>query len=355
MKKTIIFFLGIGVLAWAGCSDQPMTPQAPVDTAPQAQYVPPDLQKMLDRYTISDEGVASDPSLVAVNLSSALMVPDTGYDVYAVTFLWGSLLTGVQPPIIPTDWTGKLWVNGVARVDVRYTIDFEPGEDSLVPVDIPSAAAWVSQTAGDVDGISTLVFLKRGITYFMQPTLTFETKPFTISLPFDKLERLTAFYKVDNSSGVAILARRISYNACPAGLIKGEWIKEDIAGQKGTFSGIWVDRWGTPIGVMSGRFWTNEDGYGEFSGHLSGIQLTVVIAELKGVWRYDDPRMCPICGAGRGVFRGSFRYLNEDISGQMRGEFGDFSLPPDQLKMPLIGVWQYTCPFTDINPDSPDS
>jgi hypothetical protein len=352
MKKLITILLGITVAVFAGCSDQPTTPQPPSEAVPQAQSVPADLQRTLSRYTITDDGIAIDPALAAVNSSFSPAATDTGYDVYAVTFLWGSLLNVPQPPSVTTDWSGRMWANAVAIVDVRYTIDFERGEDSLVPVDVPSAAAWVSYTTGDLDGISTLVFLKRGIEYFAQPMLTFETAPFTISFPFERLENLTAYFPVDNMNGVAVMARKIHYNPCPAGLIRGEWIKGDIAGRRGTFGGIWVDRCGNPVGVMSGRFWTNEDGLGEFSGTLSGIQLTVVIAELNGIWRYDDPRMCPICGAGHGFFRGTFRYLTENTSGEMMGEFGDLSLPPDQLRMPLIGVWRRHCPFMDVAPDN---
>ena len=354
MKKSIIVLLGIAVAIFAGCSDQPTTPQSSHDTTPPAQSVPADLQGRLNGYTITEDGTVPDPSLEAVNSSFAQTVADTGYDVYAVTFLWGSLLNASQPPSITTDWSGKLWANAVAVVDVRYTIDFEPGEDSLVPVNTPSAAAWVSFTSGDADGISALVFLKRGIEYFARPMLTFETTPFTISFPFERLENLTAYFPVDNMNGVAVMARKIYYHPCPAGLIKGEWIKEDISGRRGTFSGVWVDRCGNPVGVMAGLFWTNENGGGEFSGTLSGVQLDVVIAELKGIWRYDDSRLCPICGAGHGIFRGSFRYLMENVSGEMMGEFGDLSLPADQLRMPLIGVWRHHCPFTDAIHGNPD-
>ena len=353
MQKSLLVLLGIIVFALVGCGDQPTRPQ-PSFMTPQAQVVPTDVQKVLDRCTLSEEGLTSDPSLAAINPLSPATGPDTSYDVYAVTILWGTLLNAGTPPIPPTDWTGRLWVNGVARVDVRYTIAFEPGQDSLAPPDMPSAAAWVSQTTADFDGICALVFLKRGITYITPPMLTFETNPFTVSLPFEKLEKLAAFYRVDNINGVAIMARKVSYNACPGGLIKGEWVKEDVAGSKGTFNGIWVDRWGNPVGVMAGRFWTNEDGYGEFAGYLSGVMLTVIIAEFKGTWQYDDHRMCPICGSGHGRFLGSFRYMNENVSGEMRGEFGDFSLPVDQLKMPLIGVWRRNCPYTDITDDNSD-
>lgn len=353
MKELFTILLGIAVAVVAGCSDQPTAPQPSTNTTPQAQSVPADLQEKLDRCTFTDDGAVADPSLEPVNSSFAPPVTDTSYDVYAVTFLWGSLLNASQLPGTTIDWTGRMWINAVAVVNVRFTIDFEPGQDSLIPVSTPSEAAWVSYTTADADGISTLVFLKRGIEYFAQPTLTFETGPFTISFPFDKLENLLAYFPVDNRSGVAVMARRIHYHPCPAGMIKGEWLKDDISGRTGTFNGTWVDRCGNPVGVMSCQFWTNDDGRGEFTGTLSGVQLDVVLAELKGFWRYDDPGMCPICGAGHGIFRGTFQYLNENAGGEMMGEFGDLSNSADQLRLPLIGVWRHHCPFTDAVHDNP--
>jgi hypothetical protein len=75
---------------------------------------------------------------------------------------------------------------------------------------------------------------------------------------------------------------------------------------------------------------------------------------MEGYWFYDDMRMCPMCGEGHGVFYGTFEdQMGSNRAGTIFGEFGDYSLPPDDIEMPYRGFWQYNCPvvsLTNIGP-----
>ena len=94
---------------------------------------------------------------------------------------------------------------------------------------------------------------------------------------------------------------------------------------------------------QDGRYWVTEDGHRVLEGSVSGLHTDQVIAELKGTWGYDDPRMCPMCGMGHGFFHGKFEMLHNGAVGVFGGEFGNWALPPDDLVMPFKGVWKLNC------------
>ena len=68
--------------------------------------------------------------------------------MYAVTFVWGRLLDARQPfPLL--DWSGQLSVSlPGSAVKVLRPIDFEDGEDQLLPVLDPATAAWEVENRG---------------------------------------------------------------------------------------------------------------------------------------------------------------------------------------------------------------
>jgi hypothetical protein len=259
--------------------------------------------------------------------------------MYAVTFIWGHLLNVRMPPFPVEDWSGELSVSSAEGVvKVFRQIDFEDDEDYLLPVVKPTAAAWVSKTAGDFDGLGLLIWAPAVSTTDVQaPGLTFKTIPFSITLPFSKLERLLAYYPVSDTDGVAVLARRVDRLAWPRGFIKGEWVPEEKDANRGSLTGMWYDLFGIPVGTMAGSFWTDPDGVRRFEGWLSGVFLTVVLDEFKGTWS---------CGEGHGRFEGTYRYLNSKETGILWGEFGGGA------RMPLMGIWRADCPVnTDTSPE----
>jgi len=347
-----VLLLAAFVVGLVGCGDSPTVPNSEAGVQQMSSTVPPEVRELLEQH--ADFGTETP----AETLGSKSTFPEpcsNDYDVYAVTFLWGRLANvPVQSDVI-TDWSGKLSANAEVLIDVRFTIDFEPGQDSLIPVSSPTFAAWVSHTGFDLDGISFLVYLKRGNAYFAPPVLVFETAPITLRLPFHLLEHYMAYYPVDNGQGVAVLARRVWHGTCPSGALRGEWIRENNTSDHGTFNGLWLDNDGNITGIYSGRFWTNNDGTREFSGWVSGYVTDQVIAELKGRWRYDDPRLCPVCGDDHGWFWGKVRFLDNSGVGVLKGEFGDFTGAVDQIALPMVGVWKMICPFTDASSTTPVS
>ncbi|MBU8934994.1 MAG: hypothetical protein KOO62_13490 [candidate division Zixibacteria bacterium] len=335
-----ILLLGL-ILTLTGCSQNTGSSVISQDTTVDPESMPPTVHKLMDDYDLPTD--SSEYELIADIVANDPDLNTCDYDIYAVTFLWGHLFNLSALDIVPTDWSGSLWVNGEAIVTPRITIDFEPGEDSLVTDNLPYTAEWVSHTTGDFDGISFLVFLKRGVVYIVPPTLHYDTSPLALEFAFDELEHLFAFYPVDNINAVAVHSRKIWPQDCPQGLISGEWVKEQLWSTDGYFYALWLDDNSTPLGYLSGIWRTENDGQQLFSGSLSGYVTDEVIAEVRGIWYYDDLRMCPVCGVSHGVFRGRFQYLVDGRQGTLKGVFGDYSLSPEDVVLPMTGTWQNDC------------
>ncbi len=357
MRIPVTLLTALCLLLAAGCSEKATSPD-PIETnqpVPEVSEVPGDVMELLEVNT----EVALDPVPAAPDTPSDGLVapswPDCDIpenaDVYSVTFLWGQFYGSTTPDYTATDWSGELSVNGVAVVHPRLTIDFEPETDSLIPNDIEAMAGWASQTLMDFDGINFLVFLDKDVTYIQAPTLTFSTGPIEISFDFSDLERFAAFYMLDGGNALAVHSRKIWPDRCPGGFLEGEWIRDDNTGSQGRIEGLWIDYKGDPLGLIYGEFWTSNDGSREFSGYVTGYILTYIIAEFKGRWWYDDPRLCPApwCGTGHGWFRGHFVYADgSEKGGNMMGELGHMDALTDAATLPYHGVWHDFCPWDAV-------
>ena len=341
MRKPIILIITAMAFLAGGCSEKSVTPQADVSSVTNSGAIPESVQKLLVDHSLPAEGPIYDVTFSEIG-NDPPSLTDTSYDVFSVTLIWGSLPGVSITSSVTTDWTGSLAVNAEAIVSVVHTIDFEPGQDSLVETNIPSMAAWVSATTGEFDGLSTAVFLKRGNVYITPPVLTFDTQPVTLQFDFNRLVKLEAIYRIDEYNFVAILARQIWPNVCERGTVDGDWVKHGSFSQEGYFSGIWRDFTGNPIGCLAGNYWTDSEGQRLLHGWLSGYITTQIIAELYGTWYYDDPRMCPVCGEGHGRFMAKIVYQDGE-TGYLTGEFGDYSIPPADSVMPFHGKWQKNC------------
>jgi hypothetical protein len=268
--------------------------------------------------------------------------------VYAVTFIWGRLLSTRETPPESTDRSGSLCVSGAEGfIKPICQIEFEGGEDSVFHAGDTSCAGWVSTTTGDFDSLGFLVRVREtNASGTGSPFLTFKTTPFSVELPIAKPSCFMEYIHVGDAESVAVTTRRVKGNTCPRGFMKGEWVPDEDSGERGYINGVWYDLFGLPVGSMAGSFGT-DGGTRRFKGWLSGVYLTVVVAELEGTWSYDDPRLCVTCGEGRGRFAGKVRYSNCDKTGVMLGEFGDSaSLPgsdPGKRALPLKGTWRASC------------
>jgi len=343
--KIIGLFLAIAVVIMlGGCSEEPVS-TIPVESFDvSARVIPPDVQRLFDQYALDMNAQSNGEQSRSIEFNAD--VNNSPCDAYVVTFIWVSLLNVAAPAALPvTDWSGSLTVNADGKISVTKPIAFEAGQDYLLPVISPKVAAWVSLTSGDFDGVSFIIYLRRATPAASATAITFATAPFTLRLTAKQMAWYAAYYQISNTSGIAVLSQKLPpIIICPSGLMVGQWVKANVTGDHGTFNGLWMKSNGDTTGVFSGTFWTENDGRRLFSGNVSGVITTQIIAYLEGKWYYEDPRMCPLCGAGFGRFSGHFRYPGHNYDdGVLVGEFGSLTLPPDQLGLPLTGAWTVLC------------
>jgi len=346
--KIIGLFLTIAVVMMlAGCSEQPVSTIPAEGFDISARVIPPDVQRLFDQYAL-DMNAQSNSEPSRSNGFNA-DVSNSPYDAYVVTFIWGSLRNVATPSeTLPlTDWSGSLTVDAEGKIRVTKAIAFEAGQDYLLVTFRydPKVAAWVSWTSGDFDGVSFIILLAKATPAASATAITFATTPFTLRLTAKQMAWFAAYYQISNTSGIAVLSQKIPpIINCPSGLMVGHWVKADVAGDHGAFNGLWMKSNGDTTGAFSGMFWTENDGRRLFSGNVSGVFTTQIIAYLEGKWYYDDPRDCVLCGAGFGKFSGFFRYPDHNYyDGFLQGQFGSLTLPPDQLDLPLTGTWKANC------------
>lgn len=340
MRKLILITALCACAVFTGCGEKNTEPVSPA--IENQEVVAEDVLKLMQQHVPDEDNLTENILDGPVEISSTLS--ESGqYDIYSVTLLWGNFMPGLDVDNAPTDWSGTLSFNGVGEIKVSYLIDFENGQDELLIDDIPTSESWVSFTGMDLDGISFLIYYDKNVVYFAAPWLTFKTEQITLEFPFDKLVKFDAYYPTSNIGGVGIHSRLVWDNNCEGGLIEGKWIKESFGIGKGRIEALWTDRLGEPYGYFTGEFWTDDGGRGRLSGSVSGYFTDHVIAEVKGCWHYDDMRMCPMCGESHGVFLGYYHNIVEDTYGNIAGEFGDLSIDPSLLELPLSGIWKQRC------------
>ncbi len=336
MRKSLLILLTlILAAAWSCSEDRTTTPAG-------ENQVPADVQKLIDRFAMPVP-MELDPAMTHIRGGNpADSPPYANYDVYAITILWGSLMNLGGNPGTTVDWSGTVSVNGVVTFDVLHTVSFETNQDHLIPTNNPALVAWESFTTNDFDGINCLLYVDKDIVYVTQPLLTFDTDPFAISYGLEELSNLTEFHLVNNTLGFAIAARKIYSNTCPAGMINGFWIRDDLGGATGSIQGEWLNADGSPVGPFAGTFATSNTGLRTFEGVVSEGALTVVKYYVYGTWYYDDPSMCPICGTGHGQFAGFYTDMNRNLKGVIKGEFG-WAPSPTVNQLPMTGQWIEMC------------
>jgi len=338
ISKLILTLLVL--VALISCSENATAPQQDTGGESGQEVVPEEVLATLEQFAPDDAAISE--AIAGVTLANWPSDGPVDLDVYLVTFAWGSFVPGL-PGGDAVDWSGTLSANAVGAVEVVHTISFEEGEDEVLENPSITQAAWISLVSADFDGLIFLVTVDRSVDYFVAPTLTFTTEPFEISYYFEDLENFAAYYPIDESSGVAVAAKRLWHHSCPGGLIEGVWEKDDLSGETGYISGMWLDVSGEPVGVAAGWFWTDESGHGLFQGSVSGVFTDEVILEYEGRWMYDDLRLCPLCGSGHGLFWGHYTYVAEDKFGHMCGIIGDYAISVEQLDIPMSGVWHDYC------------
>jgi hypothetical protein len=197
-----------------------------------------------------------------------------------------------------------------------------------------------------------MVLVKRGVVYAVAPTISFNTTPFSIEIPVDSLARLNKFIRIDDHNGIVIFARQLPRRICPHGGIMGVWHR-DSTGNNGPFEAllikgdVMVATWPPdPHSIFAkahGRFVTTDDGKRLFHGRYANHD-GVEIGDLFGEWMYDDPTMCPMCGAGHARFKGRLTRDGHGEVGFVEGElgFGPGATMP-RMDMPMKGRWHMEC------------
>ena len=344
MRKVLFILLAGLIVALLGCSRQATPPNQ--TAAPDYEATAVEADKLLVANQPSDEQMNTTIDRTAVG-DSLLNVNDTMLAVYSISMLWGQIPPQPTDTTPAFDWSGSASVNGVGRYAIVCPIDFERGQDSLVPTINPTTVAWHSTTDSDVDGLATLLMLRRDVQYVMEPHFVFSTGMATLDIPISRMEKFDTVVFVNNRQSLAVRSWRIIRPVCPSGSLNGDWIRLVNTGDSGTFHGTWNGPDGKSLGPLAGRFWTNPDGSRQFEGWWSAGMLTVIAGELKGTWSFVDPSMCPLCGSGMGEFHGRFiETLGDRRSGEVRGIFG-IGPGPGQTIMPFRGIWKVNCTTTN--------
>ncbi len=349
MRKMLVL-VGLAALLLAGCDSDTSSPTVAEKEAVSTGQMPVETRALLEENAADETDI--DLSGVRLGFDDDLAAAAwENYDVFAVTIAWGDVYGQLGASVSSTDWAGTLSLeSGPGLVDVRGVIDFERGQDSLIPVDSRHLVHWVSLTNRDIDGLAFLVFIEKTNTDVTAPFVRFTTAPFSLDMSRSDLKDFAQFFTIGDNKAVAVLSRQIWRTTCPGGFIKGEWARVNNTGDSGYFSGLWLDRNGEPVGMMTAQYRTLDNGDRVFEGSISGVMLTVVLGEVKGVWAYDDYRMCVTCGQGHGWFRGRVEWNSASswpgLHGGFRGVFGDYGLAPEARVMPLRGAWRVDCPNT---------
>jgi hypothetical protein len=242
-------------------------------------------------------------------------------------------------------WDGHAAANAEAAIRVATTIDFEDGDEVVTDTTQPAIIGWRSSTQDDLDGVSFLLFVKRGVVYVVPPVLSFVTPPISFDIPIESLAHHVSYHPVDHTSGVVVLARQIENVPCPHGHLAGKWIFDANDRTKGEFHGEWLSADHNVEGLLSGTFWTEADGRRLMHGQVSGVLTDQVILELDGVWCLT-PHLgnvaCVAC-ADVGYFVGRWKYTNGSGGGKWAGTFGEPDLTNASPELPFRGVWIQHC------------
>lgn len=340
MRKWLPGLTLLLVMTMLACSQQPTAPDPVADSSDPSIQLPEAVLQKLDQYVVQDEDLLASMDSHA-DPNSDLLTHD--YDVYAVTFLWGTFFpTGSSAGL---SWDGRTGTNAEARMRLVTAIAFEDDEDAIIDEDRPGVIAWRSFAHNDIDGISFLLYMKRGIDYFAAPHLVFESEQIRFRIPVADLARHHSYHPVDAGNGVAVFARKIRHLPCSHGHVSGIWSFDTNDRSQGRFEGRWLDLNGNTRGHLTGSFWTTDDGQMRMRGEVSGVFTDEVIIHLEGKWHFLphlSTALCLTCPSG-GEFIARWRFSNGSGGGKVAALFGDHTITSDMASVPFKGVWKQAC------------
>lgn len=192
-----------------------------------------------------------------------------------VRIVWGMLdgqRDSLESDVAPLDWTGGLSVSDGALV-VKHTILFERRlqGDHLLPRADRQQVEWVSHTGRHIDGIVVCLLSKPDSLGQVAGTLTFQTPQLSRTLDIAALDGLDETVLTDDQgNGVHFTAMAREPLACPTGFMAGRWVHASST-DGGFFRGLWLTESGRVRGFVKGRFGVNEAGEHVFAGKLIAV------------------------------------------------------------------------------------
>ncbi len=252
---------------------------------------------------------------------------------YMLRIVWGNIQrpdtaeTG-EPDCPVTDWSGSLEVAG-GVVTVKRLIRFEWPRDHIVrPRWGPRRVAWVSHTAGHVDGILFKVIdVPDPHPTEIGNTVTITTPFHVVEIPLADLADYRDFIEIDECNRLSIVATEAENMGCPTGFLDGGWIAETDT--SGYFRGGWISSSGGRAGYVRGRY-EMRDGrrvlYGKWitaSGAFGGL--------IRGTWTpagggdgpdgFFEGRWVDGLFIERGVLKGHYHVCGDSGAGFFHGRW----------------------------------
>ena len=373
-KELLIAFMPALLLLLAiGCSNKNVEPELLIDepnltdefggysTASESPGFGDD--QLLDEAYASDDEF-DDPMLSDQAVTELTSDPQAG--LYHLRIVWGQLRfdSGMTSP---TDWSGSLSISRGAEI-IRRVINFELGQDYIVPRTDRKLIEWVSQTTVHNDGIAvdllvppvkplldttevettdsagnTVIIVVVDTTWpETEPvTISFNTGPYSRTFDLDELVSLDTIVFLEDSNAVAFHALKLDRLPCPRGFLAGHWAFADST--SGLFRGVWLNRAGLVVGYTRGHFGQRENGekvfFGKWvsrEGRFSGF--------IKGHWAFSDISVT-VDGSAEtsGFFRGQIFSEDRLHIGYLAGHFGSPESENDTAGGFFQGRWKIIC------------
>jgi hypothetical protein len=245
---------------------------------------------------------------------------------YCLTVLWGDLQDpewnedGV--PVekgTPIVWDGSMSLS-FGAIKLLAVVDFEPGEDEILPRDRREDLAWHSTTTGYLDGVRVIILLPADSAGLQSPqTLALTVGEFSKTINTADLENLDELHEISDSAKVSLHAFRIDpFSTQARGFCNGRWGRA-ADDSVGTFAGHWIGgRDGLLAGYMRGHYGVNDNGEQVFFGkyvHADGS----FGGFLRGHWEASGGMGLGNCE--RGSFDGEWVDEGGAAIGRLRGHW----------------------------------
>ena len=387
-KELVLAFMPTLLLLLAiGCSNKNVQPELLIDepnlsdefggysTASESPGFGDD--QLLDEAYASDDEY-DDPMLSDAAVTEFTSDPQAG--LYHLRIVWGQLRFD-SSMTNPTDWSGSLSITRGAEI-IRRVINFELGQDYIVPRSDRKLIEWVSQTTLHNDGIAvdllvppvkpvldtteievtdsagnTVIIIVVDTTWpVVEPvTVSFNTGPYSTTFDLDELVSLDTIVFLEDSNAVAFHAFKLDGLPCPRGFLAGRWGFDDST--SGLFTGVWLNRAGLVVGYSRGHFGQRENGEKVFFGKWVSREGRFE-GFIKGHWEFDDISMTVDSSAATsGYFRGQIFSEERLQIGYLAGHFGSVESENDAIGGFLQGRWKISCSdesFSNIDTDNDD-